>query len=231
LSAAIATRFVAPRASSVAVLLALATHTAFAQVATTASLDFDTTFDTTFDDRSEPVVHYVAEYRLRDAPHRLEVWRDRGRIRRRTDAAIETYLGKPPASDEWTMTVLDLRRRIRTDIARTNLLRIGHFTDWFSQGHSLTRPLGAYVLTALPAHAAVPAAIGPCDWYRLAEGARARDLCWSRTQRLPLVIVDDAGRIEWRVTEMSPGPFASETFRIDDAGFAHNDANVDIAND
>lgn len=193
------------------------------------SLDFDRVFN----DRGEPArSHYQAEYRLQGATHRLEVWRDgERRIKRRTDASIETYLDRPPASDEWSMTVLDLGKRVRTDVSRTNLMRIGHFTDWFAQGHALSRPIGTYALTPLDRGAPAIAAIGPCRWYRLAQGARTSDICWSASHRVPLVVADDAGRVQWRVVALEAGTWPASTFRIDDRGFARNDANDDIQAD
>ncbi len=211
-------------------LLALAASSAGAAT----SLDFDKVFN----DRGEPAqMHFAASYRLGAGEHRVEVWRERElRVRRRTDDAIETLVARPEGSLEWSMSVLDLKRRIRTEVERTNLFRIGHFTDWFALAHSLAHPVGAYTLAALPRgqtpHAAPVAA---CRWFALAEGtregARTSKICWSSKHRVALVITDAADVVQWRVTAIDAGPLPDASFAVDDRGFVHNDANHDIQAD
>lgn len=192
-------------------------------------LDFDRTFDAREDSRQS---YYAATYRSGGQDHRLEVWRDGElRVRRRTDDAIETYVVRPPGAVEWTMTVLDLKRKIRTDVDRTNLLRIGHFTDWFAQAHSLSRPRGGYDLMTMKAGPPDANPIAACRWYRLTQEDRSMQICWSAAQRVPLVIADAQGTVVWRVTKLAPGPFAARVFSIDDRNFVRNDANADIQAD
>lgn len=192
------------------------------------SLDFDRTFAAS-DDRRQS--YYAATYRVAGQSHRMEVWRDRDlRIARRTDDAVETHLSRAAGAVEWSMTVLDLKRKIRTDIDRTNLLRIGHFTDWFAQAHGLSRPRGPYRLVPVAGVAGV-SAIAACRWYQLDQADRSSRLCWSREQGIALVITDPQGEVEWRVTKLASGPFAPGVFAIDDRGFARNDANRDIEAD
>lgn len=175
--------------------------------------------------------YYTATYRAGGRDHQVEVWRDGDlRIKRRTDDAIETYLLRPPGSDEWTMSVLDLERHIRTDITRTNLLRIGHFTDWFAQAHALSRPRATYRLTvSKPLPGASP--IATCAWYRLTERDRTTTICWSRQASLPLVIANADGAVVWRVTALDLRPLPRDTFTLDDRGFVRHDANGDIEPD
>ncbi|MGZ5237439.1 MAG: hypothetical protein ACXWCV_14090 [Caldimonas sp.] len=209
----------------VALILALAPI-----VAAGASLDFDATF---VHAPAPPRQHYVAVYRLGEAEHRLEVWRDaESRLKRRTDAGIETFVSRVDGHGEWSMVVLDLRRRIRTDIRRTNLMRIGHFTDWFALSRSLGRPAGPYRLESLPRRE-VPrlSTVAPCRWYRLNEGGRDSRICWNAGQQLALAIVDAQDRVQWQVVEVDARALPAGTFAIDDRGFVRNDANADIQAD
>jgi hypothetical protein len=201
------------------------------QAGAAASLDFDKVFN----DRGAPKrMHYAATYRLAGAQHRVEAWRDANqRLKRRTDDALETFVSRKPGAVEWSMTVLDLKRRIRTDVDRTNLYRIGHFTDWFSLAHSLTRPAASYTLSALPS-AAVPHAVPveACSWYALRQQSRTSKICWSAARRLALLIAaGDDDRVLWKVTALDGKPLSPATFSIDDRGFVRNDANRDIQAD
>ena len=197
---------------------------------TSASLDFDRVFN----DRGGPAQsHYVATYRLAGAVHGVEVWRDRDlQVRRRTDDAIETIAVRPPGTVEWSMTVLDLKRRVRTDVDRTNLYRIGHFTDWFALTHSLTRPVGAYSLQALPRTGTrLPVALAPCRWYALVQQSRTSNICWSSAQRAPLVISSGDGVVQWQITVVDSRPLTPAVFAVVAPGFVHNDARKDIQGD
>jgi hypothetical protein len=198
-------------------------------MASATGLDFDRTFDT---QHEPPQISYVATYRAGAEEHRVEVWRDREvRIKRRTDDAIETYLERPRDDDEWTMTMLDLKRRIRTDVDRTNLFRIGHFVDWFSEAHALARPRGSYDLHATNIAVRDAKPIVACDWYELVQVSRSTKICWSKSLDVPLVIVDGRGRVVWRVTRIESRSLAANAFDIDDRGFVRNDANADIQGD
>jgi len=174
--------------------------------------------------------HYVASFRLGDGEHHVEVWRDRSsRVKRRTDDAIETLVLRPAGAVEWSMTVLDLKRHIRTDVARMNLFRIGHVTDWFALAHSLSRPLGPYTLAAL-SRDAVPsnAPVAPCRWYVLTQAEHSSRICWSTATRVPLLIVGADGAVQWQITTLDTRPLTAGAFAIDDRGFARNDADRDI---
>lgn len=213
--------------SSAFVATALAAWAANALAAT--SLDFDKTFT----DRNEPGrIHYGATYDLGASAHRVEVWREgKANLRRRTDDALETHVFKPPGEVEWQMVVLDLKRRIRTDIDRTNLLRIGHFTDWFSLAHALARPIGPYELVALRGPAPRVAPIATCRWYLLTQGERASKVCWSVAWRVPLLITDRNDKVQWKVTDIATGRMPAGVFEVNDRGFVRNNANADIEAD
>jgi hypothetical protein len=191
-------------------------------------------FDQAFNDRGEPArSHYVATYRLADGEHRVEVWRDRNlRLKRRTDEAIETHVERPPGQTEWSMVVLDLKRRIRTDVDRTSLYRIGHFIDWFGLAHALARPAGPYALALLP-RGAQPhiTPIGACRWYRLTQGSQTNKICWSAAQRIPFVITDGDDAVRWMLSAVDNGSLAEGTFTIDERDFVRNNASREIAAD
>lgn len=180
-------------------------------------------------------MHYRASYLLDGKPHQLELWRDRNvRLKRRTDDSIETRLFKSAGQTEWQMVVLDLKRRIRTDIDRTNLARIGHFTDWFGQSHGLAHPVGPYQLHKLSARERPTVAPHPamaCQWYALNQNNSNSAICWSAALHLPITITDAHGEVQWHITEADSLPLNQKEFLIDDQNFAKNDANGDIRAD
>ena len=194
-----------------------------------ADLDFDKTFNTKGEARQ---LNYRATYLSHGNEHQVEIWRDRDqRLKRRTDDKLETYIVKPSRQDEWNMVVLDLQRKMRTNIGRTNLYRIGHFTDWFSMSHALARPVGAYQLTALATTPAGAKPLSSCRWYSLQQGQAESHICWSTELHLPLLITDPQGNIQWRVTAASKRTLPATVFAVHDTGFARNDANSDIQSD
>jgi hypothetical protein len=190
-------------------------------------------FERAFDARGEPAsLHFQATFQGRGSAHRLEVWRDgERRVRRRTDDAIETFASHPPEDPEYRLSILDLKRRIHTRVDRTNLVRIGNFTDWFDLTHGLRRPRGAYQLAAAAAPAGAPRPLERCRWYDLSESGRTSHVCWSAANRIPLLIVQEGGDLVWRVDRVDRGPHPAGTFDVHDEGFVRNDANEDIAGD
>lgn len=194
-----------------------------------ADLDFDKVFSTRGEARQ---LHYSATYVADGSTHQVEVWRDgEQRLRRRTDDTLETHIFKPARQMEWQMVVLDLPRKIRIDIERTNLYRIGHFTDWFSMAHALARPAGQYRLTALKQAPGTDTPVSTCRWYALERGGAVSNVCWSAQLRLPLLIADGSGKTQWRVTSASAAPLPRAAFALHDGGFVHNNANADIQMD
>lgn len=195
------------------------------------------TFEQAFDARGEPrSLHYRATYQARGAAHELEVWRDgQRRLKRETDRAVITFVTRKADSPEFQLTVLDLHRRMLTQIDRTNLYRVGDFTDWFDLSHGLRRPKGAYRLTAGAAPTQAPRALRACRWFDLAQTFAGRDrvthVCWDGADRLPVLILSSRGETLWRVTTADRKPIPSRTFRIDARGYVRNNANEDIQND
>lgn len=192
------------------------------------------TFDRAFSAAGEPAsLHYQVLYAANGSIHRMDVWRDRdSRIKRTTDKALVTYATRAPGGAGYTLRVLDLKRRISTVIARTNLYRIGSFTDWYDLGHGLRHPKGAYRLVAASAPPAGMPRIGrPCRWYDLVEGARVTHVCWDDQAKLPLLMAQGNGPPIWRVVTLDQKPIPAATFVPDDRGFVRNDANRDIEAD
>ena len=177
-------------------------------------------------------LHYQAVFTSKGAQHQLEVWRDgERRVKRRTDDAVETYAFHKPGDPEFNMSILDMKKRINTRIDRTNLYRIGNFTDWFDLAHGLKHPTGAYRVSRVQAPDGAPKAIKACQWYDLTQDTRTTHICWSAQSRIPLVIQAQGGEVVWKVTSLDQKHIPAHTFDIHDEGFIHNDANQDIEND
>ena len=200
-----------------------------APLSSAATLDFDHVFST----RGEPAAtHFEATYLAGGAEHHVEVWRDgERRIRRRTDDKAESFALRTPGSPDYRLSVLDLGKKIRTDIDRDNLYRIGQFTDWFDLGHGLHHPKGGYRLVPAASPHEAARAIGACDWVALVQGTQTTHVCWSTTAKLPLLIQAADGRTVWRVTHVDHKTIPDKVFAIQDAGFIRNDANADIERD
>lgn len=194
-----------------------------------ATLDFTKTFATTGEPR---YLHYRLLYRSADGIHRLAVWRDGDRrLKRLTDDALASYAFHPGSGPGYTLSMLDLKRRIHTMVDRTNLYRVGGFTDWYDLGHGLRHPQGQYRLAAGTAPAGMPAVPGTCTWYDLTQAGRTTHICWDKAHRVPLLIADPANRPVWRITAIDTRAIPAATFRIDDKGFTRIDANRDIGAD
>ena len=191
------------------------------------------TFDQVFNDKGEPVaLHYQGVYTNQSGEHRLEVWRKgQQQLKRRSDDSIETYVVHGSGEAEYQMWVLDLNKKINTRIDRTNLYRIGNFTDWFDLAHGLRHPKGEYHLVSAAAPAQAPKAVEPCKWFDLTQQGHTSHICWSDRTRLPLQIVAQDGRLVWNVSKLDRGALAAEIFVIHDQGFIRNDANQDIEPD
>ena len=127
--------------------------------------------------------------------------------------------------------MVDMKKRIHTRIDRTNLYRIGSFTDWFDLAHGLKHPVGAYRLTKARAAEGAPKSIEPCQWYDIAREGRTTHICWSEQSRIPLLIQGQDGRASWRVTEVDRKPIPAAVFEIHDEGFVRRAANADIEKD
>lgn len=190
-------------------------------------------FDEVFRAKAERgPIHYRATFVSQGIEHQLEVWRDGAtRLKRATDQDVETYVVRKPGDAGFEMTVLDLRKKILTRIDRSNLYRIGNFTDWFDLAHGLRHPKGEYRLTRARGPQGDPKLIETCTWYTLTQQGRASHMCWSVRSELPLMIVSQGGQVVWRLTQLDRAAIPPGVFVIQDRGFVRNDANEDIERD
>lgn len=101
-------------------------------------------FDDAFAARRPASLHYQARFTAGSgAQGTLEVWRDGDvRIKRRTGDSLDSYAVRDAGGDQYQLTVLDLHRKLLTRVSRTNLYRLGNFTDWFDLSHALRHPKG-----------------------------------------------------------------------------------------
>lgn len=154
-------------------------------------------------------------------------------LRRKTDEVLDTYVVRNSADPlEYQMTVVDYRKRITTRIDRNNLIRLGHFSDWFDLAHGLRHPVGEYRLAPTSAPAGAPIPASACRWYVLSQGNTLNRICWSAREHLPMVIWSDAkASAVWRVTQVEHRPIGDDVFVLHDTGFVRNDANADIEGD
>lgn len=204
-----------------------------AAAAATAAQAKEMTFEDAFSAKGEPrTLHYQATFSSKGAEHQLELWRDGDkRLKRSTDKIIDTFVFRQPGSGEFQMSILDKKKKIHARVSRTNLYRIGNFTDWFDLAHGLKHPVGPYKVAKAPAPDGAPKVGRECQWYDLTQGENTTHICWNAQNRLPLVIQAANGAVVWKVTGMDTKPIPAKTFEIHDEGYIRNDANEDIAGD
>lgn len=222
-----------PVAARLALLVAALPAAAAAQAAAAGREAASLKFEKTFTDAAEPAaLHYKAEFVSRGASHQMELWRDgQTHLRRRTDAAIETYVVRKPGSADYQMVILDMPHKIVTRIDRTNLYRVGNFTDWFDLAHGLKHPKGSYQLASTAAPSGVPRPLAACNWYDLTQSGHTVHVCWSARSRVPMLLVDQGGAVVWKLTQLDQRPIEPATFQVHAEGFVQNDANADMDRD
>lgn len=216
-------------------LLALALVPALSNVAVAASPSF--VWETAFSTRTSPkAIHFRASYADgAGKAHALEVWREGDeRLRRDTDGKMSLYV-KKRAGGEYEYEVIDRENKTRVEVSRTNLYRIGVFSDWPSLATNLTKPPGAVTLT-VGKRGTLRTKIGDCRWIRVeAPPAPAREICWSSALALPLAIERDLGEArfarELTVDEVSTRIPDGSVFQAPRDGFFEVDANRDIRGD
>jgi hypothetical protein len=190
-------------------------------------------FEAAFSDKGQPAsLHFTSTFRSDGMEHKLEVWRlNDEHLKRVTDGALEVHVGRKSGDPEFRMTVLDLKKRLMTQIDRSNLYRIGNFTDWFDLAHGIRHPKGEYQLVKGKKLDGMPRAIDACDWFDLTQGHKTSHICWSTKNKLPLLVSAPDGQIVWQVSQLERKPISKKTFEIHDEGFIRNDANQDIEHD
>ncbi len=219
--------------SGLALLVAGLLAASAAQAASAGGESAALKFEKTFTDAAEPrALHYKAAFMSRGGAHQMEVWRDgQSRLKRSTDSAIETYVVRKPDSAEYQMVILDTQHKIVTRIDRSNLYRVGNFTDWFDLAHGLKHPKGDYQLVSAAAPAGAPRPLAACTWYDLTQAQHTVHVCWSARSRLPMLLVDQAGTVVWQLTQLDQRPIAKATFQVHADGYVQNDANADMDRD
>jgi len=189
-------------------------------------------FEDVFQSNKEPnFMHFKVEVQS-NGTHQLEVWRSGGvKIKRVTDGVLETFAVRKNKDDDFYLSVLDLKRKIHTQINRTNLIRIGNFSDWFDLGHGLKHPLGEYDLVKIASAPSDAPATKDCQWYALTQNSQTTSICWSTKAHLPLVIQNAQGQALWKISAWDSKPINESAFVIHDEGFVKNNANEDIDHD
>lgn len=197
--------------------------------AESASLKFDDAFAV----RHASSVHYQARFVAGDGSEQgLEAWRDgERRVKRVTNGQLVSIAQHQPGDAEYDLRVIDLRRKLLTTISRTNLLRVGNFTEWFGLAHGLQHPRRDYRLASAAAPADAPATPASCAWFDLEQQGHTNHVCWNAQAQLPLAIVNDSGRVVWHVTKLEMGRVADGVFRVDTRNLVVNDANRDMERD
>ena len=192
-------------------------------------------------------VHFKASYRGSDgAPHVLESWRvGTALLHRRTDQDLDLFVSADPASvGHYHYRLVDHRRKAVIDVGRTNLFRIGVFTDWDGLAHAITAPRGAVQIEALGQD--VGPGGQPCEWRWVQPGGShgkaeaGSDICWSPAWGLPLRIRDHAAAgtsadtpapadsFQVVLVERLPEPHALSVPPGVPAGYDYIDADADI---
>lgn len=190
-------------------------------------------FDQVFAAKGEPAsLHVNVLFVGEGGVHRMELWRDHDRhVKRVTDRSIESFATHRSGDTGYGLTILDRKRRISTTIERTNLYRVGSFTDWFDLTHGLRHPKGVYRLVAASAPKGMPSITSACTWYDLTQGVRTTHICWDEKHRIPMLIASADARPIWRIVAIDTVAVPNATFVPDDRGFIKNDANRDIDRD
>lgn len=155
-----------------------------------------------------PAIHARGHYQRAGVAHPIELWRDgRGRLRRRTDDAIDLYVEPGREEGENVYSLLDWRRMRAVRVSEPNLARIGVFTTYEELATWLSRPPGASRVVALDGRASTPTAVA-CTWFRVElERRGAFDVCWSRAHRIAVEIEgstaapERASRLELEMVE------------------------------
>jgi len=191
-------------------------------------------WDDVFSLRDAPKgVHLKASYLdAKGASHDLEVWRDGdARLRRRTDDKIDLFAEKT-GTGEYAFHLVDLDKKRLIEVSRTNLYRIGVFTDWSALAGMLTRPKGAHTLRP-DVRPRQKTRAGECRWIRLeVQAGGAKEICWSDRFKVPLIIQTPAPNTGFttvfEVKQIEAKVPGAEVFKIARQGLTVIAADQDI---
>lgn len=138
------------------------------------------------------------------ATHALEVWRDGDRLRRDTDGKLSLFVTHARGGED-RYRVVDRGRKLAYDVSRTNLYRIGTFTDWGTLTTLVPRD------RTLVGDGVGATPVGTCRW----QVAGDKRICWSERWGLPLRVEekkDAAWRAVLTVEELRAGRPAAEVW-------------------
>lgn len=193
-------------------------------------------WDRVFATRHAPAnVYFKATYLdRRGNPHQQEVWRQGSqRLRRKTDTRLDLYVDKAQDGD-YRYQLVDHTRQMLIHVNRTNLYRIGVFSDWAGLAHVVKAPQATYRLTRLE-RGVEKTANGSCSWVGLESDAPAKsvnEICWSEKWGLPLLIRAQNRGGQWvnQFTMQDIHTFTPKAgiFKVSRKGLMEIDANEEI---
>jgi hypothetical protein len=190
-------------------------------------------------DKAFPVTHsllnvyFVAKYvDPHGQTHTLEAWRHgHDFLHRRTDNTLDLYAVEKP-DGELHYRIIEHRRKIVADVTRTNLYRVGIFSDYAGLAYVLQRPKNAFKIEATTAPTNLRA--DNCSWksitYDTAESSPTL-ACWSAKAGLPMMIATGSpAKAIFRVTAIDHQELPPDEWRLPDPpqGYAMVDVNDEI---
>jgi len=156
-------------------------------------------------------------------PHEVRSWRDGDkRLRRDTDAAMSLLVTRA-AGGELAYELVDRVQKVKVEVNRTNLYRVGLFSDWSALATNVAEPRTKYDLVVTDRTEKRKVG-GDCRWVKLDK----QEICWSDAWGVPLVIRRDAREI-YRVVEIS-SKVDAKVFEPEQGLFVV-DANEDMGGD
>jgi hypothetical protein len=193
-------------------------------------------FDLVFSAKGEPRwMHFHANYVGKTGSHRLELWRDNQKeVRRRTDDNTDAYVTHSGLSEDWSMVILDHRKKMSAKLDRQTLMKMGTFTDWFDLSHGLIRPFGPHQVKSIEAPSDLAEKpIEACKWAQLSQkGAGTVRVCWSQKYHLPLMMTsEDKNQVVWKITDIETKAISKMVFKADLGGYNQHDTVKDLMDD
>lgn len=155
--------------------------------------------------------------------HEIRSWREGDkRLRRDTDGAMSLFVTRS-AGGELAFEMVDRVQKVKTLVSRTNLYRVGVFSDWSALATNLAEPRSTYALSATDRSDKRKVG-GECRWVKLEK----QQICWSDAWGVPLAI-ESGGREVYRVEEIS-SKVDAKVFEPEQGLFVV-DANQDMGGD
>ncbi len=191
------------------------------------TLDWNTAFTA---DQAPQQVYLQAHYLdSKGMPHVLQMWREgQQQLTRLTDHSVMISISRETGAED-NYQLYDLKRNTVASADRSHLYRIGIYASWNDMAHILTRPQGAYAITADPS-TPQSTSWGSCSWYQLSiPDQDDRHICWSSVWALPLMIKQNHKLIfDVSVLNTSAPAVFTDTARVH---YTRIDTNDDIDTD